>query len=130
MRITTGYYASENGSKYLQQLCKHFQHKITVRFDAEEGRFATETGTAHLRADTKGLTVQLTAEDAKGLIDLRYALSENTEIVNKLLVESGEYNTFAQNDLGLSVTMNSMSHTWRTIRRMRGLWPWPEPLWK
>ncbi|WP_225590757.1 DUF481 domain-containing protein [Pseudoxanthomonas sp. PXM03] len=43
----------------------------------------------------------------RGLIDLRYALSENTEIVNKLLVESGEYNTFAQNDLGVSVTMNS-----------------------
>ncbi len=30
MQITTGYYASENGSKYLQQLCKHFQHKIGV----------------------------------------------------------------------------------------------------
>ncbi|WP_447941073.1 DUF481 domain-containing protein [Pseudoxanthomonas mexicana] len=43
----------------------------------------------------------------RGLIDMRYALSENTEIVNKLLVESGEYNTFAQNDLGVSVTMNS-----------------------
>jgi putative salt-induced outer membrane protein len=43
----------------------------------------------------------------RGLFDLRYALTENTEIVNKLLVESGEYNTFAQNDLGVSVTMNS-----------------------
>ena len=43
----------------------------------------------------------------RSLVDMRYALSENTEIVNKLLVESGEYNTFAQNDLGVSVTMNS-----------------------
>lgn len=43
----------------------------------------------------------------RGLVDLRYALTENTEIVNKLLIESGEYNTFAQNDLGVSVTMNS-----------------------
>lgn len=43
----------------------------------------------------------------RGLVDLRVSLSENTELVNKLLVESGEYNTFAQNDLGLSVTMNS-----------------------
>lgn len=43
----------------------------------------------------------------RGLIDLRYSLTDNTEIVNKLLVESGEYNTFAQNDLGVSVTMNS-----------------------
>jgi putative salt-induced outer membrane protein len=43
----------------------------------------------------------------RGLFDLRYSLTDNTEIVNKLLVESGEYNTFAQNDLGVSVTMNS-----------------------
>ncbi len=43
----------------------------------------------------------------RGLVDLRVSLTENTELVNKLLVESGEYNTFAQNDLGLSVTMNS-----------------------
>ncbi len=43
----------------------------------------------------------------RGLVDMRYALSENTELVNKLLVESGGYNTFAQNDLGVSVTMNS-----------------------
>ncbi|WP_368563455.1 YdiY family protein [Pseudoxanthomonas sp. UTMC 1351] len=43
----------------------------------------------------------------RGFFDLRYSLTDNTEIVNKLLVESGEYNTFAQNDLGVSVTMNS-----------------------
>lgn len=43
----------------------------------------------------------------RGLIDMRYALTDSTEIVNKLLVESGQYNTFAQNDLGVSVTMNS-----------------------
>jgi len=43
----------------------------------------------------------------RGLVDLRYSLTDNTDIVNKLLVESGEYNTFAQNDLGISVTMNS-----------------------
>ena len=40
----------------------------------------------------------------RGLVDLRYSLTDNTDIVNKLLVESGEYNTFAQNDLGISVT--------------------------
>jgi len=43
----------------------------------------------------------------RGLVDLRVSLSESTEFSNKLLVESGEYNTFAQNDLSLSVTMNS-----------------------
>lgn len=43
----------------------------------------------------------------RGLVDLKVSLSESTELMNKLLVESGEYNTFAQNDLSLSVAMNS-----------------------
>ncbi|WP_083487578.1 DUF481 domain-containing protein [Pseudoxanthomonas dokdonensis] len=43
----------------------------------------------------------------RGLADFRVGLTDNTEVVNKLLVESGKYNTFAQNDLGVSVTMNS-----------------------
>lgn len=43
----------------------------------------------------------------RGLVDLKVSLSESTELMNKLLVESGEYNTFAQNDLSLSVNMNS-----------------------
>ena len=43
----------------------------------------------------------------RGLVDLRVSLTESTELSNKLLVESGDYNTFAQNDLNLSVNMNS-----------------------
>ena len=27
-----------NGSRYLQQLCKHWQHNLEVEFDAERGR--------------------------------------------------------------------------------------------
>lgn len=44
---------------------------------------------------------------ARGRLGLKYALTPNAEIVNTLLIESGDYNTFAQNDLGVSVTMNS-----------------------
>lgn len=44
---------------------------------------------------------------ARGFIGLKYALTENTELANTLLVESGSHNTYAQNDLGVSVAMNS-----------------------
>lgn len=44
---------------------------------------------------------------ARGFVGLRYALTENTELANTLLVESGTSNTYAQNDLGVSVAMNS-----------------------
>jgi len=42
----------------------------------------------------------------RGQLDLRHQLTDNTEVFNTLLVEAGADNTFAQNDLGLSVAMN------------------------
>ena len=32
--------ATGNGSRYLQQLCKHWAHKFEVSFDASQGRIA------------------------------------------------------------------------------------------
>ncbi|MFT4246546.1 MAG: DUF481 domain-containing protein [Pseudomonas sp.] len=43
----------------------------------------------------------------RGLFDLKYTLTDNTDLINALLVESGSYNTYAQNDLGVQVSMNS-----------------------
>ncbi|HYM86743.1 MAG TPA: DUF481 domain-containing protein [Pseudoxanthomonas sp.] len=43
----------------------------------------------------------------RGFVGLKFDLTENTELENTLLVESGAYNTYAQNDLGVSVAMNS-----------------------
>lgn len=43
----------------------------------------------------------------RGLFDLKYTVTDNTDIINTLLIESGEYNTYAQNDLGVQVAMNA-----------------------
>ena len=43
----------------------------------------------------------------RGLMEYRHRLTESTEIIDTLLVESGEDNTFAQNDLGVQVKINS-----------------------
>ena len=42
----------------------------------------------------------------RGLLDFGHNLTDNTRLSNTLLVESGSDNTFAQNDLGLTVSMN------------------------
>ncbi|KAF1014936.1 MAG: hypothetical protein GAK31_02423 [Stenotrophomonas maltophilia] len=42
----------------------------------------------------------------RGQFELKYTLTPNTDLVNTLLVESGSYNTFGQNDFGVSVSMN------------------------
>jgi len=42
----------------------------------------------------------------RGVFDLKWHLTDNTELVNTLLVESGSSNTFVQNDMGILVAMN------------------------
>lgn len=42
----------------------------------------------------------------RGLLDFKHALTDNTEIYNTFLVESGDDNTFGQNDIGVKVAMN------------------------
>lgn len=75
--------------------------------DSERAHLDLQVGPGYRRAYDTLEGRNETSLIGRGLIDLRYSLTENTEIVNKLLVESGDYNTFAQNDLGVSVTMNS-----------------------
>ncbi len=71
----TGHYATAHGSKYLQQLCKHFGHKIEVSYDTHQGRCQFIFGAAFLTADDAGLTVrfELAKPDhiqaAQGVID-------------------------------------------------------------
>lgn len=75
-------------------------------FRDEVHALLTEIGPGYRRARER--ETQEIASDmiVRGLLDYRRALTENTQLTNTLLVESGSDNTFAQNDLGLSVAMN------------------------
>ncbi|UAJ11235.1 DUF2218 domain-containing protein [Glacieibacterium megasporae] len=53
-----------NGSKYLQQLCKHWSHKFEVSFDPAAGTIPFPTSVLHLAASPEALTLTLTAPDA------------------------------------------------------------------
>ncbi|TKV40572.1 hypothetical protein A0U87_24065 [Sphingobium sp. MP9-4] len=48
-----------HGSRYLQQLCKHWSHKFETCFDADKGEIAFPMGPIHLSADAELLTVVL-----------------------------------------------------------------------
>ncbi len=75
MMYQTGHFATAHASKYLQQLCKHFGHKVDARYDPREGRVAFAFGPARLMASDSDLTVILCAPDeavlpmARGVID-------------------------------------------------------------
>lgn len=73
MLVSQAHYPTQNASKYLQQLCKHFAHKVTVSNDDAQGTVMLEPGPANMIADANGLTIRVTAEDAKGIIGARFA---------------------------------------------------------
>jgi hypothetical protein len=58
-------------SRYLQQLCKHFAHKLPVEFDPAAGKISFALGDCDLRADEKRLRLDLTAPDLSQMTQLK-----------------------------------------------------------
>ena len=57
-----------NGSRYLQQLCKHWAHKFAVDFTPEAGNIDLGEGRlVRMSADGKALTVDVEADDLERL---------------------------------------------------------------
>jgi uncharacterized protein len=70
---------TEQASKYLQQLCKHFQHKLPASFDATAGRIEFPAGETRLAADAQALTIALQAANADDLIRLKDVVARHLE---------------------------------------------------
>ncbi|WP_438751655.1 DUF2218 domain-containing protein [Pararhizobium sp. O133] len=87
MQEATTRFATENGQKYLTQLCKHFAHKVDVTQDDDHGELRFSCGTGFLHADPGGLNIRVRSPDEGNLADtksvvedhlLRFAFRENT----------------------------------------------------
>ncbi len=52
---------TENGWKYLQQLCKHWSHKLDVELSEKSGVVRFGEAIATMRADDQTLTVEIEA---------------------------------------------------------------------
>lgn len=59
--------ATENASRYLQQLCKHFAHKIPVSFDETQGRITFDMGECRLSATGSQLRLEARAQSPESL---------------------------------------------------------------
>lgn len=91
MHVTTGTFETKHASKYLQQLCKHFGHKIDVEYDQYSGRAVFPLGIARFDANAEKLTVRIEFKDAAlepqahGVIDshlVTFAFRENFTKMN------------------------------------------------
>lgn len=70
---------TEHASKYLQQLCKHWTHRLDVTFDAQHGTVKFEGSVATLDARDSGLEVTLEATDAETLERIKGAVSSHLD---------------------------------------------------
>jgi uncharacterized protein len=77
-----------NAGKYLQQLCKHFTHKVEVAYSEGHGQCRFSCGTATMDAGLKGLDIRVEAADNGALTEtkqvieshlLRFAFRENLQ---------------------------------------------------
>lgn len=60
-----------HASRYLQQLCKHFAHKLAVKFDEHAGEITFSIGDCRLKADDAALHLDLAAKNAEEMEELK-----------------------------------------------------------
>ena len=67
MALETARVPTANGTRYLQQLCKHWSHKLDVQLSENEGIVRFPAAVATMKADPAALTVSVEAEDDETL---------------------------------------------------------------
>jgi hypothetical protein len=67
MALETARVPTANGARYLQQLCKHWSHKLDVQLSENEGIVRFPTAVATMKADSDALTVSVDAQDDETL---------------------------------------------------------------
>lgn len=70
---------TQNGSRYLQQLCKHWSHKFEVVFDTNNGTIPLPMGTATLAATNTELEVKVETADSATLERLQKVVAEHLD---------------------------------------------------
>lgn len=84
----TGIFETQNASRYLQQLCKHFGHKAPVEFTETTGLLTLTVGSAEMLADSERLKITVKGDDLpkmRHVIDkhlVRFAFREGFEQMN------------------------------------------------
>lgn len=63
-----------DASRYLQQLCKHFAHKVEAEWDEHSGKVKFEPGMCLLASDETGLTLTLMPADTEKVQQLIFVV--------------------------------------------------------
>jgi len=75
--------------------------------DSERHQLSVEAGPGFRVAERRDTNETENEAILRGLADYTWVISESTELTNRLLIEAGADNTFAENILGLTVAINT-----------------------
>lgn len=75
----TGTYETKNASKYLQQLCKHFGHKIDVTFDCFSAQCVFVFGTANMTAEETSLRIDFELSEVEAVAAAKSVIDRHLE---------------------------------------------------
>ncbi len=67
MAVETARVPTTNGARYLQQLCKHWSHKLDVQLSEKEGIVRFPSAVATMTANSEALTISVEAPDDETL---------------------------------------------------------------
>lgn len=77
MPTTVTIVTTEHGSRYLQQLCKHWSHKFETTFDPARGTVTMPEARLELEAGANDLRLELESANAEGLPHLCDVVAEH-----------------------------------------------------
>lgn len=77
MQEATTHFATEDGQKYLTQLCKHFAHKIEVEQAGDRAELRFSCGTGYLLATVNGLSIRACSPDDDNLADTKSVIESH-----------------------------------------------------
>lgn len=77
MHKTHSVVSTKLGSKYLQQLCKHFSHKVTVDFNPETARVDFPFGLCFMVATDNSLTFYIQSPKPEGLMRTQAVIDDH-----------------------------------------------------
>ena len=78
---TSAFVPTDSPARYISRLCKHFAHKIPVSFDEQQGRIEFSAALALLQASSAGLTLQVQADTAQDLEQIKQVVASHFERV-------------------------------------------------
>ncbi len=79
MVVARGRAETASGSKYLQQLCKHWSHRFEVEFSPTRGQIRFPSAVATIEADADALLVTLETQDGDSIERLKAIVADHLD---------------------------------------------------